>query len=173
MLLLKGSATLLKSEDLLFKMRDKQIAFLWSKIHRHIQEDDNGSSDPALTCWRLPQIDKSDVQYTRKHAESKTSRGPYVKASYSFSGQYVQTTFTQKENRLLGFAEKDFPSTRTFQATHLALVSKGFRPPQEHWQLYNASHLVWAERLCETRPFALGKARYQLLAPNVPRLRSL
>ena len=138
-----GSATLLKSKDLLFLMNEKQIHHLVDKVMRHKEENNNGFPDPALTCWCLPPLGeaKATVAYKRVHAGVKRRRGAYLKASYSFSGQYAQTTFTRKENKALGFPDELFPTTRTFQATHLVLVSEDRRPPLEDWQMYNASHL--------------------------------
>lgn len=138
--LTNGSATLLKSTDLFFRMKPKQVRYLWRKVSRHVVHDDNGLQDPAMTCWVLPPLVKK-TEYTRKHTGVKERRGPYTKADYSFSGQYAQTTFNKKENKSLGLADEDFPTTRTFQATHLALVSRDQRPPAVGWQLHNASHL--------------------------------
>jgi len=122
------------------ELHPKQLALLWAKVEPHIEVITYGLEDDALCCWKLRPIKKKQV-YTKKHAGVKKRRGPYTKAGYSFAGMYAQTTLNKKEHRSLDLPSTLFPTARTFQVTHLSLLRAGKRPPENDWQLYNASHL--------------------------------
>lgn len=82
--------------------RTKLVGFLWRKVSKHIvAKSHKVPLQSELVCQVLPSLEeklKEGVSYTRVHDGVKNRRGPYLKADYSFSGAYAQTTLTQKEN---------------------------------------------------------------------------
>lgn len=137
----KASTTLMTS-DAVFNLTAEQIEILWSKFSDHIHRDLHGVSDLAneLQCEVLVFPEAKPTEYTRKHTGVKNRRGPYRKLGFSHSGGYAQTTYTKADHKSLK-TKALFPSTRTFQCTHLALLRNGKRPPKKNRQLYTASHI--------------------------------
>ena len=141
---MRGKTTLMTSRSLL-QVPQEILACLWNKLFPSIVEDEHNLQDHDLTCWRLPPIEKPsvDTPLKRKRAPADNPRGPYAKASYSFTGSYAQVTYNKLDHTTLFSANSiiPFPSTRTAQATHVALIFHNYRPPANEWQLYQASHL--------------------------------
>ena len=143
----KGKTTLMSSSAVL-ELNATQLNTLFRKFKDGIVSDDHGITEcpEYLLCQRVmePTHDES-LNYTRKHPDSKTRRGPYAKRGWSINGGYAQTTYSLKDHAdaaKQGNFNK-FPSMRTFQCTHIQLMRKSdsIPPPRDQFQLYNASHL--------------------------------
>lgn len=138
----RAGTTLLRSTPV-FDFSRQQLDLLWRKFENNIVADAMGvEQDPSKDCWiLLPPTKPPASEYVRLHDNVKRRRGPYTMAGYSFADAYPQTTYTRRDHAALGLPESTFPSCRTVQCTHVALLRQGQSPPAKNRQLYTASHL--------------------------------